>query len=229
MVRLDRALSPDPDAARERLAGARLMLLFTPELAGSRDPLAALARALPAVDVVQVRVKSAEHPAGASPARELFEWTERVLDLVGGRALVLVNDRVDVCAALQESGVAGVHLGHRDTPPEEARALLGAAPLIGLSTHSQADAACAAALPVDYLGFGPVFPTATKGYARGLGPEAAWIAAQGASVPVFPIGGIDPQNAGELEQVGRACVGSAILGVADPAAAARAIRAALGG
>jgi len=215
------------EAARERLGRARLMLLFTPELALGRDPLAALALALPALDVVQVRLKSAEHPAGASPARELLEWAERVLAVVEDRALVLVNDRVDVCTALLDLGVAGVHLGHRDTPPEEARRLLGPDPLIGLSTHSAGDVARAAELPVDYLGFGPIFPTATKGYARGLGPEAAWSAAQAASVPLFPIGGIDPENASELETIGRACVGSAILGARDPAAAARAIRAAL--
>ena len=216
----------DPDALRARLGRARLMLLFTPELARG-DPLAALACALPCADVVQVRVKSAEHPRGASPARALCDWTLRVLELVQDRALVLVNDRVDVCAALLARGVAGVHLGDRDTPPEDARALLGPLPLIGLSTHAQADVARAGELPLDYLGFGPVFPTATKGYARGLGPEAAWIAAQGALVPLFPIGGIDAQNAIELEPVGRACVGSAILGAADPGAAARAVRAAL--
>jgi thiamine monophosphate synthase len=45
--------------------------------------------------------------------------------------------------------------------------------------------------------------------------------------PLFPIGGIDATNAAELAPVGRAAVCAAILGVADPGAAARALRLAL--
>ncbi len=201
---------------RDRLGRARLMLLFTPELCGGRPPLEVLALALPHVDVVQVRVKD--------DAAELLRWSEAVLELVGERAPVLVNDRVDVCAAVLDRGVAGVHVGHRDTEVGDVRALLGAEPLVGLSTHSAADVARAEGLAVDYLGFGPIHPTKTKGYARGLGPEAAWVASTGAAVPVFPIGGIDATNAGELAAVGRACVSSAILGAEDPGAAADAIR-----
>ncbi|MEM7306718.1 MAG: thiamine phosphate synthase [Planctomycetota bacterium] len=214
----------DPEAARDRLGRARLMLLFTPELAGEADPLDALESALPSLDVVQVRLKSAEHPDGASPARALLGWAERVLELVAGRVPVLVNDRVDVCAALGGRGLAGVHVGDRDTPVPEVRELLGPEPLVGLSTHGPRDVAAAATLDVDYLGFGPVYPTATKGYERGKGPEAAWVAAEASPVPVFPIGGIDLSNADELEHVGRACVGSAILSAADPAAAAAGLR-----
>ena len=213
----------DPHQARLRLGEARLMLLFTPELA-PRDPLGALAAALEAVDVIQVRIKDPQHPAAPAPARELVDWSERVLEVVDGRLPVLVNDRPDVCAALLDRGVVGLHLGDRDCPVQGARELLGPEPLLGLSTHSARDVAAAAALEVDYLGFGPVHPTATKGYGRGLGPEAAWVAAQAASVPVFPIGGIDAANAGELARVGRACVGSAILGAPDPGRAAAALR-----
>lgn len=208
--------------ARARLRDARLMLLFSPSLCADRDPLEVLSLVIDEVDVVQVRVKG--EGGGPSPARDLLEWTERVVSVVGDRALVLVNDRVDVCATMIRAGVAGVHVGHLDTPVEGVRDLLGPDPLVGLSTHSPAEVARAATLPVDYLGFGPVHPTPTKGHARGLGPEAAWIAAEAAPVPVFPIGGIDAANAGELDSVGRACVGAGILAAADPLAAACAIR-----
>ena len=80
---------------------------------------------------------------------------------------------------------------------------------------------------VDYLGFGPIYPTRTKGYERGLGPEAAWVAQSATALPVFPIGGIDATNAADLVPVGRAAVSSAILGADDPARAAREIRALL--
>jgi thiamine-phosphate pyrophosphorylase len=142
---------------------------------------------------------------------------------VGQRTLVLVNDRVEVALALAHRGLAGVHLGQDDLPPSEARALLGPAALIGWSTHSPAQVALAEDMPVDYLGYGPIFASATKGVRAGQGAQAAWIAQAGARVPVFPIGGIDGINAAELAPVGRAAVSRAILADADPARAAREI------
>ena len=214
---------------RDRLRRARLMLLFTPEPCGpDRDPLEVLEAALPHVDVIQVRIKDAEHPAGTSPARDLHDWARRILALLAERPalqpLVLVNDRVDVAAALAGEGIDGVHLGTEDTSPENARRLLGDVPLVGLSTHSTGQVLAAEELPVDYLGFGPVHPTGTKGYRRGLGPEAAWIVASASTLPVFPIGGIDAANAAELANVGRAAVSSAILGAEDPEETARVLR-----
>jgi thiamine-phosphate pyrophosphorylase len=220
---------------RDRLREARLYLLFSPAACGGRDPLQVLEAALPYVDLVQVRIK--ELAAGCEPhrspseARATFEWTERVLELAALHAElevpVLVDDRADVARSLLGRGCAGVHLGQDDAPPRWTRALLGPEPLIGLSTHSQAQVAAALEEPVDYLGFGPIHATSTKGYARGLGGEAAWIAAQASSLPVFPIGGIELSNVSELEGAGRAAVSSAILSAADPARAARELRAAL--
>lgn len=208
---------------RARLGDARLMLIFTPHLA--EDPLGTLEAALPYVDIVQVRPK----PSGAAvtPARASLDWTRRVLDLVGERALVLVNDRIDVALALAPE-VDGVHLGADDTPPRVARELLGPDVLLGLSTHGARDIARAEDELLSYLGFGPIFPTKTKGYERGLGAEAAWIAMSAAPLPLFPIGGIDPSSAAELAPVGRAAVSSAILSADDPGEAARAVRQALG-
>ena len=216
----------DPHDLRRRLAAARLYLIFTPSLVADRDPLAVLAAALPHVDLVQVRPPGAGL-AARSDAREVLEWTERVLALVErerSEALVIVNDRVDVARTLLERGIAGVHLGTDDTPPQVAREVLGSAALIGLSTHSSAQVIAALDEPVDYLGFGPIHATATKGYARGLGPQAAWLASMVTGVPVFPIGGIGLAQVADLAEVGRAAVSSAILTARDPAAAARALR-----
>lgn len=224
-------MAPDALELRGRLARARLVLLFTPDLAGAGDPIAALEAAAPWVDVVQVRPKPLGGDSRAPcEARATHAWAERVLALDSIRrigVLVTVDDRVDVAAALWERGLAGVHVGRDDMPADAARALLGAGLLIGLSTHDLDQVVDADDAPVDYLGFGPTYATRTKGYARGHGPEACWIAAQGSSKPLFPIGGIDVENAGELTRVGRAAVGSAILAAPDPARAARAIRAAL--
>ncbi len=224
-------MHPDPLESRARLAAARILLLFTPDLVRGDDPLGVLERALPWVDVVQVRPKSAGGGTLAPcTAREAFDWTRRVLALAAVRRaglLVMVDDRVDVAAALWDAGCAGVHVGQDDTPAAVARAFLGDAPLIGVSTHTLDQVVEADDGPADCLGFGPVNATGTKGYARGLGSETCWIASQGTSKPLFPIGGIDVVNAHELARIGRAAVGAAILAAEDPAAAARAIHAAL--
>ncbi len=219
----------DTQLRRERLARAHLQLIFTPKSCGARDPLEVLDAVLPFVDVLQVRPKASSGTAVTS-AREALSWTERVLERVGERdTLVLVNDRVDVARTLLEHGCDGVHLGQNDASPGSARELLGADALIGLSTHDAAQVVLACEQPVDYLGFGPVFPSATKGYERGLGPEAAWIADEAASLPVFPIGGIELSNVDQLDRVPRAAVSAAILSADDPARAARTLRELLSG
>lgn len=227
-------MRPEP---RLRIADARLYLIFTPAACGAREPLEVLEAALPWIDAIQVRPKVPDRaldPTGGTlplvqtSARDLFDWTVRVLSLVAARraddVLVIANDRVDVAKSLLERGCAGVHLGQEDCPPDVARRLLGERALIGLSTHSAAQVVDAQELQVDYLGFGPVRATATKGYGHGLGCEAAWVASQSSAFPVFPIGGIGVDTIGELVPIGRAALSSAILGAPDPAAAARTLR-----
>jgi thiamine-phosphate pyrophosphorylase len=222
-----RSVDRDPRHLRDRLADARLMLLFTPELCAPHDPMAVLEAALGSVDVVQIRPKRASSSAPCT-ARETYDACVRVLDLLSAHAgldvLVIVDDRVDVAVALRERGCAGVHLGQDDCPVAIARQLLGSDLLIGLSTHDVRQVGEAGESAVDYLGFGPVHATSTKGYAHGLGSETAWIASEGSHVPVFPIGGIDATNIEELARIGRAAVSSAILRADDPGKAAGELR-----
>ncbi len=223
-----------PDDSRARLREARVMLLFTPELCGAREPEDVLRALLPEVDAVQVRCKPRAGalrlpgtPGPPAEARATLDWTRRALALCAELErppLVLVDDRVDIALALRAEGCAGVHLGRGDLDPRAARALVGDELLLGLSTHDVGQVVAADEAHVDYVGFGPVFATETKGYARGLGPDTAWIASAGAGLPLFPIGGIDLTNAHALAEVGRAAVSSALLGAEDPAQAARLLR-----
>lgn len=235
---------------RERLSRAKLLLVFTPDLASGgsdKNPRAAgldaLEAALPFVDIVQVRPKALALANGpqsipVTHARAAFDWCVLVADLlaqVGAeeRPLLMVNDRVDVAKALSDRGLDGVHVGTGDMPTDAARDLLGPDALIGLSTHTTQDLGNAWDAPVDTLGYGPIFATGTKGYGTGaapagaprpLGPERAWVAHESSPVPLFPIGGIDLGNIDQLERVGRAAVGSAVLSALDPGAAARGLR-----
>lgn len=162
------------------------------------------------------------------PARMLVEQARALRELLEPRGLALiVNDRADVAFA---AGAAGVHLGQSDLPVAAARAVLGPAAIIGLSITApeQMDALDAAAL--DYLGVGPVFATGTKpDAAPPLGLETLAAIARRSPLPVVAIGGIGTGNAAEAARAGVAglAVVSAISAAADPAAASRALRAAL--
>jgi thiamine-phosphate pyrophosphorylase len=190
-------------------------------------PVADVVRAAVAggVTVVQVRDKAASR-------RELLALTRAVRAALADRpdVPVVVNDAVDVALL---AGADGVHVGQDDLPPAEVRALLGPDALLGLSVSSPAelDVALALAGTVDLVGIGPVWETPTKPDAgTGLGPDgtAALAApARAAGLQAVAIGGITPDRAAAVAATGidGLCVVSAVCAAADPAAAARGLRA----
>ena len=94
------------------------------------------------------------------PADEFYEEAVKAVSAAREAGVVLlINDRVDIA---KMTGADGVHLGQDDLPPAAARELLGPDAIIGFSTHSLAEAIAAASVPVDYIAFGPIFPTDTK-------------------------------------------------------------------
>lgn len=94
--------------------------------------------------------------------RELFGEARQVAGLAReAGALLIVNDRADFALLLG----AGLHLGQDDLPPRDARRLIGPDAVAGFSTHNAAQLGAAGGEPVDYLAFGPVFSTASKGNA----------------------------------------------------------------
>jgi thiamine-phosphate pyrophosphorylase len=203
---------------RERLRRARLYLVVEARPHG-RDPEPLLAAALRGgVDVVQLREKDLSDDdlvAAARPFRRLC---------VEHDALFVLNDRPDLVAACAADGV---HVGQDDTPVAEARRLVGAELLVGLSTHApehfdRVDGA-------DYLGVGPVFDTPTKPDSQAVGLDLVRLAAQRVAQPFFAIGGIELGTLGRVVAAGggRVAVVRAIRDAADPEAAARALRAEL--
>jgi thiamine-phosphate pyrophosphorylase len=102
--------------------------------------------------------------------------------------LLVVNDHVETA---QSAGAHGVHLGASDLPVAEARRVLGASALIGGTANSLEQALRVAALPVDYLGVGPVFGTRSKeSPAPRLGLETLRRIAAVVDKPLIAIGGI---------------------------------------
>ena len=71
----------------------------------------------------------------------------------------IINDHVDLALAMEADGI---HVGQDDMPAAVVRQLVGEGMIVGLSTHSPAQAAAAVASGVDYIGVGPIFTTQTK-------------------------------------------------------------------
>ena len=138
-------------------------------------------------------------------------------------ALLIVNDRFD----LADLGAAdGVHLGQDDLAPERVPAALRERLLVGLSTHTLDQVHQSRQRPIDYIGFGPVFGTASKQSDwKPRGPGMLAEAVKRAGRPVVAIGGIDAGNAAEVSRAGAAAAAviSAIADAADPIAATRAL------
>ena len=119
-------------------------------------------------------------------------------------ATFIVNDRVDVALA---AGADGVHLGQDDLPLPAARRLCGPEKIVGVSTHSLAQALAAQAAGADYIGFGPLFGTTSKatGYTpRGL-DRLAEVCGR-LTIPVVAIGGITTERAPAALAAGAAAV-----------------------
>jgi thiamine-phosphate pyrophosphorylase len=127
-------------------------------------------------------------------------------------ASFIVNDRADIALLLE----GGLHLGQDDLPPRDARRLMGMGAVIGFSSHNGQQLSTAGGEPVDYVAFGPVFPTASKrnpdpttGIER-LKEWRAWV-----DKPLVAIGGITRETAPAVLAAGADAV--AVIGDLLPA------------
>ncbi len=138
------------------------------------------------VDIVQMREKHLSE-------KELIYLGSRLAKMCrDNNAVFIVNDDPFIA---RETGACGVHLGQEDIlkyPVEKTREILGKDKMIGLSTHSYEQVEAAWGSDVDYIAFGPVFPTETKDYF--IGTDEVEKVIRFAVKPVVFIGGIDPEN-----------------------------------
>jgi thiamine-phosphate pyrophosphorylase len=102
--------------------------------------------------ILQLRHKDLWGRAAFEAAREIARMCREA------GALFIVDDRADIAMLLE----AGLHVGQDDLPPRDARRLLGSDAVIGFSSHNLQQVSAAGGEPVDYVAFGPVFPTASK-------------------------------------------------------------------
>jgi thiamine-phosphate pyrophosphorylase len=152
----------------------------------------------------------------ATPIRELSRDLVECAEFALKKGVTLiVNNRCDLVLS---SGATGVHLGQNDLPPEAARAILGQKKIIGFSAHSIEQVRKSSNLPIQYIGFGPIYPTLTKrDAAPAVGLRRLSGACRTSAVPVVAIGGIGLDQVREVLDAGAAsaAVISALMGAKD--------------
>jgi thiamine-phosphate pyrophosphorylase len=174
------------------------------------------------IKVIQYREKD------KSP-RQMYGECVRIREMTTKSGVTfIVNDHVDLALLV---GADGVHIGQDDLPPREVRNLAGQEMIIGLSTHSPAQAQAAVNCGVDYIGVGPLFATRTKkDVCDPVGLEYLDYVVKNIKLPFVAIGGIKEHNIAEVSRRGAKCIAlvTEITGSEDIAAKVRALRAALG-
>ena len=126
----------------------------------------------------------------------------------------LLNDNVPLAL---RCGADGVHVGQDDMSAKEARRILGADKIIGVSAHDPEEAKKAYADGADYLGCGAMFSTSTKTNVQVRSRETLAAVCASVPIPVVAIGGINKQNLLTLSGCGEAGVAlvSAIFAAGD--------------
>ena len=153
--------------------------------------------------VVQLRIKKDE-PRATSHER-LKKMATAIMQLKQQYNFTfLINDHVDVAL---EVGADGVHVGADDMAVAAVRKKVGPKMLIGYSSHSLEEARAAQKAGADYVAFGAIFSTKTKGPGHPVqGLEKLQEVVQALSVPVVAIGGIGRNNFQQVRETGAAAI-----------------------
>lgn len=202
-----------------RFDASDLYVVITGEFCAARPPLDVLDAVLAAgVTLVQCREKRLDDG-------QYYELAKAFRERTGAAgALLILDDRIDIALA---AGADGVHLGQLDVPVAAARAL-SADLIIGASTHTLDQALAAEGAGASYVNIGPIFATKTKTRtAKPLGPEAISEIVPKLRIPFSCMGGIKPENIGEVIARGarHPAVVTAVTAAGDPCAAAQTLRA----
>jgi len=144
--------------------------------------------------LVQYRNKTKQTSIKEMTARSLLELCREY------HVPLLINDDVELAVTI---GADGVHLGQSDVKLLEARRLLGAKAIIGVTCHASLELAKQAEKNgASYVAFGRFFASHTKPDASPASINLLTTAKQQLSIPICAIGGITPDNAPTLVGAG---------------------------
>jgi thiamine-phosphate pyrophosphorylase len=202
-----------------RFDSVRLYVLITESACKGDWYQTAQAAIAGGADALQLREKELESGELLRRARRLVELCRK------NNVLLIINDRPDIALL---ANADGVHVGQGDLPAVEARKMVGAKKIVGVSTHDLPQAKQAVLDGVDYIGVGPVFRSSTKprDWAEIPGLKFASQVAANIRIPVVAIAGINLENVDQVLATGvqRVAVTAAITGCDDVENAARELK-----
>ena len=136
--------------------------------------------------------------------KEFLDEAFRIKEICTSKKIpLIINDNVKIA---KETDACGVHIGQSDMELKEARKILGAEKIIGVSCQTVEQALQAEKNGADYLGVGAIFSTSTKADADNVSISTLKEICRAVKIPVVAIGGISLQNMSQLK-------GSGIAGV----------------
>ncbi len=147
--------------------------------------------------IIQLRAKKETSFERAKIANEIAPLFDEL-----GSPIFIINDDIELAASLKN---AGLHIGQDDISPIEARKILGANKVLGLSTHSAEQAKKANELSeiLDYFAVGPVYATNTKPGRIPVGLELVeQVSKMDTILPWFAIGGVNMRTAKAVAKAG---------------------------
>ena len=144
--------------------------------------------------IVQLRMKGA-------PKDEVLKNAAAISELKNKYDFVFViNDHADVA---KEVGADGVHVGEYDEPVSNIKDKYGDELIVGYSSHSIDEAIAASRGGADYVAFGAIFQTKTKGPGHPVqGIRKLETLVDAVEKPVIAIGGIDRTNIEDVLRTG---------------------------
>lgn len=206
---------------RRRFEEVRLYLLIGSDFCPQEKIIDLSEKLLDAgVDCLQLREKKL-------PDCEIYHLADKLAEICKKRnKLFILNDRADIAQAVDADGV---HLGQNDLPIKVVEKFFRNDKIFGLSTHNDDELSGAIKLNPTYIAIGPAFDTRTKPHEPAAGlefMEKALNTLHQENIPEVAIGGITPENLGQLLKIGakRIAICSSILSAKKPAEQAKKIR-----
>ena len=170
-----------------------MIYLVTSEEYSLKSTLSIVREAVTGVDYIQMREKGKSKD-------ELIKLGKEIKTICSeNNTKFIVNDNPYLA---KEIDAHGVHVGQKDIlkyPIKDIRKIIGDK-IIGLSTNSIKQVKQSNNLDIDYIGYGPIFPTQAKDYS--LGTDDIKEVLKISKKPVFFIGGIKLDNVQKLYDLG---------------------------
>ena len=166
---------------------------------GTRDPFEVLEAALRG-GITHFQLREKGH--GALKGDALIEFALRCRQLCHNYGVpLIINDHVELAC---EIGADGIHVGQDDTAALHVRNKIGKEKVLGVSVHSVKEAQQAIMDGADYVGMGPIFGTVSKSDAKAPAGVKEILAVKNKfpALPILGIGGITPENAGQVWESG---------------------------